>query len=68
MVGHLVLDMQGRFAAGQHTDYGMVTILATDEVPGLQACHYSELLRGEDCTSPDVHERSLTGLDDQASA
>ncbi len=26
----------GIYAAGAHTDYGLVTILATDDVPGLQ--------------------------------
>eukprot|EP00667_Euglena_gracilis_P015483 EG_transcript_16109 len=28
----------GRFGCGAHTDYGMLTILLTDEVPGLQIC------------------------------
>ena len=29
---------EGRFGCGAHTDYGALTILATDEVPGLQVC------------------------------
>ncbi|KAL4425630.1 hypothetical protein ABPG75_009646 [Micractinium tetrahymenae] len=29
---------QGLFAAGGHTDYGMLTILKTDGTPGLQIC------------------------------
>ena len=28
--------MQGVFGAGAHTDYGMLTLLMTDEQPGLQ--------------------------------
>lgn len=28
--------MQGIFAAGAHSDYGMLTLLATDDAPGLQ--------------------------------
>ncbi len=27
---------QGIFAAGAHSDYGMLTLLATDDAPGLQ--------------------------------
>lgn len=29
---------EGVFAAGPHTDWGMMTLLATDDVPGLQLC------------------------------
>lgn len=28
--------MQGVYGAGAHTDYGMLTVLATDGTPGLQ--------------------------------
>ncbi|WJX54217.1 hypothetical protein P8452_40126 [Trifolium repens] len=28
----------GLYAAGAHTDYGLITLLATDDVPGLQIC------------------------------
>jgi isopenicillin N synthase-like dioxygenase len=31
-------ESQGRFAAGAHSDYGMLTMLTTDGVPGLQIC------------------------------
>ena len=27
---------QGLYGAGAHTDYGLLTLLATDDVPGLQ--------------------------------
>ncbi|WJX28009.1 hypothetical protein P8452_16777 [Trifolium repens] len=27
-----------QYAAGAHTDYGLITLLATDDVPGLQIC------------------------------
>lgn len=30
---------EGVFAAGPHTDWGMMTLLATDDVPGLQVPH-----------------------------
>ncbi len=32
------VDAQGRgvYACGAHTDYGMLTLLSTDDVPGLQ--------------------------------
>ncbi|EFJ38637.1 hypothetical protein SELMODRAFT_402706 [Selaginella moellendorffii] len=29
---------KGEFGAGAHSDYGMLTLLATDSVPGLQIC------------------------------
>ncbi|XP_061371131.1 2-oxoglutarate-Fe(II) type oxidoreductase hxnY-like [Gastrolobium bilobum] len=29
---------QGLYGAGAHTDYGLITLLATDDVPGLQIC------------------------------
>ncbi|KAK6941466.1 Isopenicillin N synthase-like, Fe(2+) 2OG dioxygenase domain, partial [Dillenia turbinata] len=29
---------KGIFGAGAHSDYGLITLLATDEVPGLQIC------------------------------
>ncbi|XP_004503479.1 kihadalactone A synthase LFS-like [Cicer arietinum] len=29
---------QGLYAAGAHTDYGLITLLATDDVQGLQIC------------------------------
>ncbi|CAL0312508.1 unnamed protein product [Lupinus luteus] len=29
---------QGVYGAGAHTDYGLITLLATDDVPGLQIC------------------------------
>ena len=29
---------QGLYAAGQHSDYGMLTFLALDDQPGLQIC------------------------------
>lgn len=28
----------GNLGASAHSDYGMITLLATDGVPGLQAC------------------------------
>ncbi|MCH87466.1 putative iron/ascorbate oxidoreductase, partial [Trifolium medium] len=28
----------GLYAAGAHTDYGLITLLATDDVQGLQIC------------------------------
>ncbi|KAK7358377.1 hypothetical protein VNO77_00304 [Canavalia gladiata] len=34
-----ILDpSQGLYGAGAHTDYGLITLLATDDVPGLQIC------------------------------
>jgi isopenicillin N synthase-like dioxygenase len=32
----LQVSGEGVFGAGAHSDYGMLTLLATDEVPGLQ--------------------------------
>jgi isopenicillin N synthase-like dioxygenase len=32
-------EAAGIFAAGAHCDYGMLTFLCTDDVPGLQASH-----------------------------
>ncbi|XP_028781095.1 2-oxoglutarate-Fe(II) type oxidoreductase hxnY-like isoform X2 [Neltuma alba] len=29
---------RGLYGAGAHTDYGLITLLATDDVPGLQIC------------------------------
>jgi isopenicillin N synthase-like dioxygenase len=31
-------EAAGLFAAGAHSDYGMLTLLCTDDVPGLQIC------------------------------
>ncbi|KAI4347067.1 hypothetical protein L6164_007916 [Bauhinia variegata] len=36
--GQISNPSQGLFGAGAHTDYGLVTLLATDDVPGLQIC------------------------------
>ncbi|XP_015571818.1 2-oxoglutarate-Fe(II) type oxidoreductase hxnY isoform X1 [Ricinus communis] len=30
--------LKGLFGAGAHSDYGLITLLATDDVPGLQIC------------------------------
>ena len=32
------IHLQGIYGAGAHTDYGLLTVLATDENPGLQIC------------------------------
>lgn len=29
----------GNYGASAHSDYGMMTLLATDGIPGLQVCH-----------------------------
>jgi hypothetical protein len=36
---HLSSPEDGVFGAGPHTDYGLLTILATDGTPGLQVFH-----------------------------
>lgn len=36
--GETIDDNDGRLGASAHSDYGMVTLLVTDGVPGLQAC------------------------------
>jgi isopenicillin N synthase-like dioxygenase len=39
LVLQLSAPSEGVFGAGAHSDYGMLTLLATDEVPGLQVSH-----------------------------
>jgi isopenicillin N synthase-like dioxygenase len=34
--GQISDPTKGLFGAGAHTDYGLITLLATDEVSGLQ--------------------------------
>jgi isopenicillin N synthase-like dioxygenase len=41
-------EADGLYAAGAHTDYGMLTLLATDGVPGLQICTDGTTWRGVD--------------------
>ncbi len=36
MLHELKLQLQGVYGAGAHTDYGVLTVLATDNNPGLQ--------------------------------
>ncbi|KAI4379388.1 hypothetical protein MLD38_005695 [Melastoma candidum] len=36
--GQISDPSQGIFGAGAHSDYGLITLLATDDVPGLQIC------------------------------
>jgi len=36
--GELTDADNGNYGASAHSDYGMITLLATDGVPGLQAC------------------------------
>lgn len=38
ILGELVSSNQEVCGASAHSDYGMITLLATDGVPGLQAC------------------------------
>lgn len=35
-VGQVSDPSKGLFGAGAHSDYGLITLLATDGVPGLQ--------------------------------
>ncbi|XP_015899526.3 2-oxoglutarate-Fe(II) type oxidoreductase hxnY isoform X1 [Ziziphus jujuba] len=37
-IGHTSDPSKGLFGAGAHSDYGLITLLATDEVLGLQIC------------------------------
>jgi len=34
--GQISDPSKGLYGAGAHTDYGLITLLATDDVPGLQ--------------------------------
>lgn len=36
--GELASSDEEVYGASAHSDYGMITLLATDGVPGLQAC------------------------------
>jgi len=38
---------EGKLGCGSHTDYGMLTILMTDQVPGLQVCRDKTRAEGE---------------------
>ncbi len=38
-------EAAGLYAAGAHTDYGMLTLLMTDGMPGLQICTDGETWR-----------------------
>ena len=48
---------QGRIAAGEHTDWGMVTLLATDEVPGLQIWVRGDQQPGDGGAPPTLAEQ-----------
>jgi len=56
---------EGVFGAGAHTDYGMLTILATDGQPGLQVClggEWVDVAPGEGrfvCNLGDMLERCV---------
>lgn len=38
LAGNLIMSDEESYGASAHSDYGMITLLATDGVPGLQAC------------------------------
>lgn len=37
-LGRVSEPLKGIYGAGAHTDYGLITLLSTDDVPGLQVC------------------------------